>query len=70
MLQILVECSFKSAISLLSITLETIDDTEHYVNEYIAVLKNPSYKDVSHSKSRPGHKCFLLELSNQPFDSH
>lgn len=49
----------------MSITNETINDIESYINEDLTILEKTSYKAVNVFKLRPGHKAFLLQLPNQ-----
>lgn len=62
---ILKECGFDSYLPFLSITNETINDIEEYVKEDTSILKNTSYEGVKHFKFKPGHKIFLLNLTDR-----
>lgn len=63
--KILSACAFDSELSFWSITSETIDDIENFVNEDISVLENTSYEGVHNFNLKPGHKSFILNLPNR-----
>lgn len=62
--QILGCCGFENELSISSITSDTINEIEDYVNEDLSILNNTSYEGVSHFKLKPGHKCAILNLPN------
>lgn len=64
-MQILCECGFETRTAILKIDPAKINEIEQYVNEDLSMLKNTSYKDVSHFKLRPGHRLFILDLPNR-----
>lgn len=63
--QILEFSGFDTTISLSNIDEKTIAEIEQYLNDNLHVLKNTIYADDKSFKFKPGHKHFILQLSNR-----